>query len=61
MTDYYARLGTRITNPVARRLRLLVLIRRQPLSRVLTELLDQALPSFAELTEQLKGQGNDDS
>ena len=46
MTGYKARLGTRITAPVARRLRLLVLVRRQPLNRVLTELLDEALPSL---------------
>lgn len=61
MTGYDARLGTRITSPVARRLRLLVLVRRQPLNRVLTELLDQTLPSLTELTEQLKGQGSDDT
>ena len=61
MTSYDARLGTRISGPVARRLRLLVLVRRQPLNRVLSELLDQTLPSLAELTDQLKGQGSDDS
>jgi hypothetical protein len=60
MTAYDARLGTRISNPVARRLRLLVVVRRQPLNRVLTDLLDQALPTLAELTDQLKGQGSDD-
>ena len=61
MTGYEARLGTRVTAPVARRLRLLVLVRRQPLNRVLTELLDESLPSLTELTEQLKGQGSDGS
>ena len=61
MTSYDARLGTRISGPVARRLRLLVLVRHQPLNRVLSELLDQTLPSLAELTDQLKGQGSDDS
>jgi len=60
MTAYDARLGTRITYPVARRLRLLVVVRRQPLNRVLTDLLDQALPTLAELTDQLKRQGSDD-
>ncbi len=60
MTAYDARLGTRITGPVARRLRLLVLVRRQPLNRVLTEVLDQTLPSLDELTEQLKVQGSHD-
>ena len=33
----------------------------QPLNRVLSELLDQTLPSLADLTDQLKGQGSDDS
>jgi len=61
MTSYDARLGTRISGPVARRLRLLVLVRRQPLNRVLSELLDQTLPSLAELTDQLKEQGSDGS
>ena len=56
-----ARLGTSISDPVARRLRLLVLVRRQPLNRVLTDLLDQTLPSLADLTEQLRRQGSDDS
>ena len=60
MNGYSARLGTRITGPVARRLRLLVVLRRQPLNRVLTELLDKNLPSLAELTEQLNRQGSDD-
>jgi hypothetical protein len=36
-------------------------VRRQPLNRVLTDLLDQALPTLAELTDQLKRQGSDDS
>lgn len=61
MNGYSARLGTRITGPVARRLRLLVVLRRQPLNRVLTELLDKNLPSLAELTEQLNRQGSDDN
>jgi hypothetical protein len=61
VTGYSARLGTRITGPVARRLRLLVVLRRQPLNRVLTELLDKNLPSLAELTEQLSRQGSDDN
>jgi len=60
MDGYGVRLGTRITGPVARRLRLLVVLRQQSLTQVLTELLDKSLPSLAELTEQLKRQGNDD-
>ena len=61
MDGYSARLGTRIAGPVARRLRLLVVIRGQPLNRVLTELLDKNLPSLTELTEQLNRQGSDDN
>jgi hypothetical protein len=61
MDGYSARLGTRIAGPVAMRLRLLVVVRGQPLNRVLTELLDKGLPSLAELTEQLNRQGSDDN
>lgn len=61
MGGYSARLGTRIPGPVARRLRLLTVVRREPLNRVLTELLDKNLPSLAELTEQLNRQGSDDN
>ncbi len=61
MTRYDARLGTRISDPVARRLRLLVVVRRQPLNHVLTDLLDQSMPTLTELTEQLNRQGSDDS
>jgi hypothetical protein len=50
---YDVRLATRITTPVDRRLRMLALIRRQPLSYVLVGLLDQALPSADELAAAL--------
>jgi len=56
MAAYDARLGTRLSEPVARRLRLLAMVRQQPLNRVLSDLLDEHLPSLAELTEQLNGQ-----
>ena len=47
------RLATRITSAVDRRLRMLALARSQPLSHVLTGLLDQALPSADELASAL--------
>jgi hypothetical protein len=46
-------LTTRITPSVDRRLRMLALIQRRHLNDVLTSLLDQALPSAAELAGQL--------
>ncbi len=55
MAAYDARLGTRLSGPVARRLRLMAMLRQQPLNRVLSDLLDEHLPSLAELTEQLNG------
>ena len=61
MNGYSAPLGTRITGPVARRLRLLVVVRGQPLNRFLTDLLDKNLPSLTELTEQLNRQESDDN
>lgn len=48
------RLASRVSPAVDRRLRLLVLIQRQPLSHVLTQLLDQALPAADELIDQLR-------
>jgi len=56
MAAYDARLGIRLSEPVARRLRLLAMLRQQPLNRVLSDLLDEHLPSLAQLTEQLNGQ-----
>ena len=50
---YDARLATRITNPVDLRLRMLALLRGQPLSRVLDSVLDQALPPADELAALL--------
>lgn len=58
--SYGVRLITTTTAAVDQRLRLLALITRQPVSRVLTTALDQALPSAAELTAQLKGTSTDD-
>ena len=52
---YDVSLTTRITSAVDRRLRMLALARSQPLSHVLTGLLDQALPSADELASALAG------
>jgi hypothetical protein len=52
---YDVRLATRITSAVDRRLRMLALARSQPLSHVLTGLLDQALPPADELASMLAG------
>jgi hypothetical protein len=51
--SYDVPLTTRITSAVDRRLRMLALARSQPLSHVLTGLLDQALPSADELAVAL--------
>lgn len=50
---YDVRLATRITSAVDRRLRMLALAESQPLSHVLTGLLDQVLPSADELASML--------
>ena len=51
---YDVTLATRITASVDRRLRMLALVRRQPLNSVLTGLLDKALPSADELLDLLR-------
>lgn len=56
---YDARLATRLSRDVNTRLRLLALVRHVRLSRLLDQLLDQALPSAAELTDQMKGATTD--
>ena len=53
---YDVRLATRITSAVDRRLRMLALAESQPLSHVLTGLLDQVLPSADELAVDARGQ-----
>lgn len=50
---YDVRLATRITSTVDRRLRMLALVKSQPLNRVLVSLLDQALPPADELAALL--------
>ena len=50
---YDVPLTTRITSAVDRRLRMLALAKSQPLSHVLTGLLDQALPPADELASML--------
>ena len=53
------RLATRVSGAVDRRLRLLALIQRQPLSFVLTQLLDGALPPADDLIDQLRHGGGE--
>ena len=55
MTSDNARLATWISADVDERLRLQAMVSRLRLSQLLTDLLDQALPSVAELTAQLQG------
>ena len=52
---YDVPLTTRTTATVDRRLRMLALVKSQPLSHVLTGLLDQVLPSADELASMLAG------
>lgn len=59
---YNVTLATRITANVDRRLRMLVVLQRQPLNSVLTGLLDKALPSADELAALLRDdQGADEA
>ena len=55
---YEVRLATTITETVDRRLRMYALIKRQPLSHILSVLLDQALPPAEELAGQLVETGD---
>lgn len=54
---YEVRLATRITATVDRRLRMLALVKSQPLSHVLVTLLDQVLPPADELATLLGDAG----
>lgn len=54
MASKNTRLATWIGAGVDHRLRLLALVRRQGLGHLLTDLLDQALPSAAELADQVR-------
>ena len=56
---YDVKLGTRLTGAVDRRLRMLVLLKGQPLSHVLDNLLDRVLPPADELASLL-GAGSDE-
>ena len=56
---YDVRLATRLTTPVDRRLRMLVLLKGQPLSHVLVSLLDKALPPADELASLLGDSGDE--
>jgi hypothetical protein len=51
---YDVRLATRITDGVDRRLRMLALASRKPLSHVLDRLLDEHLPPADELASRLR-------
>lgn len=54
-------LSTRITTAVDRRLRMLALVRSQPLSHVLVSLLDQALPPADKLALILRDGHSDEA
>jgi hypothetical protein len=58
LAQYTAAVATRITRAVDDRLRLHALMLRQPMTRVLDELLDEALPSADELAEQARNRGS---
>ena len=55
MASQKPRLVAEISEDTDRRLRLLVVLRRQSLTRVLTDVLDGALPSCAELAARMTG------
>ena len=56
-----ARLATRISEGVDRRLRLAALVQRMPLGLCLDRVLDQALPPVDQLADQIRGVTRDDS
>ena len=56
---YDVRLATKISAAVDRRLRMLALVKGQPINHVLVSVLDQALPAAGELASLL-GDGTQD-
>lgn len=56
-----ARLATRISACVDRRLRLAAVVQRTPLGLFLDQVLDQALPPVDQLADQIRGGTRDDS
>jgi hypothetical protein len=56
-----ARLATRISEGVDRRLRLAAVVQRLPIGLFLDRVLDQALPPVDQLAEQIRGGTRDDS
>lgn len=62
MARFDARLATRITGDVRRRLKLAAVVAGTSISATLTEVLDEALPTQAELAELLQkpGTGSDE-
>jgi hypothetical protein len=60
MVTFDARLATRVTGDVRRRLKIAARVRDLTISALLTEVLDRALPTDAELADQVKGGSRDD-
>lgn len=56
---YDVQLGTRLTAPVNRRLRLFAAVKGERLSHLLDSLLDQALPSADELASLLGAESDE--
>jgi hypothetical protein len=57
---YTERLSTWLPPDIGQRLRHVAVMRRQRLNRVLAEILDLALPTSAELADQVKGHATDE-
>jgi hypothetical protein len=55
-----ARLATRISEDVDRRLRLAALVRRMPIGQFLDLVLGQALPPLGQLADQIRGATTDE-
>jgi len=55
MVTFDARLATRVTGDVRRRLKIAARVRDLTISALLTEVLDQGLPTDAELADQMTG------
>jgi hypothetical protein len=58
MATFDARLATRITADVRRRLKLAAAVAGTSISATLTEVLDEALPTQAELADRLQRAGS---
>jgi uncharacterized protein (DUF1778 family) len=60
MDTYDARLATRVTGDVRRRLKIAARLRDLTISAFLTEVLEGALPTDAQLADQVKGHATDE-